>query len=86
MQNPNSISILLLSDIHMAPGGASNVEFAKKHIGFDDEKSEKYDYVFVSGDIANLPNKTEVADPMETQTALTDLENLFKIDIEPLAK
>ena len=70
----------------MAPGGISNVDFAKKHLNWDDEKSEKYDFVFVSGDIANLPNKTSVADPQETETALTDLENLFKIDIEPFAK
>ena len=70
----------------MAPGGFSNVDFAKRHLNFDDSKSEKYDYVFVSGDIANMPNNTEVADRQETETALTDLENLFKIDIEPFAK
>ena len=61
--NSESIRVLLLSDIHMSPGGISNVDFAKKHLNWDDEKSEKYDFVFVSGDIANLPNKTSVADP-----------------------
>jgi predicted MPP superfamily phosphohydrolase len=59
-----SIRILLLSDIHMmSPHCVSNVPDVEEKIKKD--QTPKYDYVFVSGDIANLPNKTGVPNDAE---------------------
>ena len=47
----------------MSPHCVSNVPDVIEKI--EKDKTPKYDYVFVSGDIANLPNKTGVPNDLE---------------------
>ena len=72
-----SLRILLLSDIHMmSPHCVSNVPDVEAKI--KSHSTPKYDYVFVSGDIANLPNKTGVPNDKEFEAnQIEDLKKLF---------
>ena len=88
MQNNNqndsdTLRILLFSDIHMqSPGGASNVGTAIEKLK-ENKDFVKYDYVFVSGDIADLPN--EIGKTLDNEVVLKDLRSLLYEQIAPLA-
>ena len=85
------IQILCLSDIHIPHidkfsnfTSSEHIEELKKYVK---QNNLIFDYVFVSGDIADLPNSLERGvSAQATEDAMQGLRKLFKEDLEPMAR
>ena len=78
---PEQIRILLLSDIHM---NSKMLSLLKKwHTAIN--KGRNYDYLFVLGDIANLPNDNEWNAKDAISFGEGQIQALFLNDIEEYA-
>ena len=75
------IRVLLLSDIHMHQ---ENINLLKKwHLAKN--RGVNYDYVFISGDIAALPNNSDIIDQVLESQCEGHIQAMFMNDLEGFA-